>query len=205
MTKRSNNTLIAILRGIQPGEAISVTNVLIESGIKRIEVPLNSPDPFDSIEQMITQFGTVAEIGAGTVLTVSDVERLADIGGRMVVSPNCNLDVIRATKAAGMMSYPGVLTPTECFAALDAGADGLKFFPASVLGPSGISAIKSVLPNGTETYAVGGVDSGNLADWFEVGITGFGIGSSLYKPKRTTEQIRTEAIKLMSAYNALYN
>lgn len=202
MQNKQHRPLIAILRGIRPHEAIDIANVLIESGFNQIEVPLNSPDPFDSIEQLVSHFGNVAQIGAGTVLTTEDVERLAKIGGRMVVSPNCNTEVIKATKAAGMSSYPGVLTPTECFAALDAGADGLKFFPAFVLGTSGVLALKSVLPEATETYAVGGVDADNFSQWLEVGVTGFGVGSSLYKKGYTAEQVRSNAMDMIAAYDA---
>lgn len=196
------NALIAILRGVKPSEVISIAQVLMESGIYRIEVPLNSPDPFSSIEKLVTQFGNDAEIGAGTVLTVDAVQRLAAIGARMVVSPNCNPSVIRATKLAGMSSYPGVMTPTECFTALEAGADGLKFFPSNVLGPTGIAAIKSVLPQGTRLYAVGGVDAGNFSSWLNAGVSGFGIGSSLYKPGWSAEQVRVRSLEITSAYNA---
>ena len=195
--------LIGILRGIQPAESSEICRVLIKSGITRIEVPLNSPDPYDSIGAMINQYGNDAEIGAGTVLTVSEVEKLATLGARMVVSPNCKIDVIKATKAAGMKSYPGVLSPTECFAALEAGADGLKFFPSFLIGPQGLAAIKSVLPPSTELYAVGGVGPKNFADWIDAGITGFGIGTALYQPGRTADGVFDSAVSIVKAYDDL--
>lgn len=194
--------LIAILRGVKPEEVVAIADALITSGIHRIEVPLNSPKPFASIEQLVKEFGDVADIGAGTVLNVEHVNQLAAIGASMVVSPNCNSDVIRATKSAGMNSFPGVLTPTECFTALEAGADGLKFFPSFMLGPSGVSAIKSVLPVNTQTYAVGGVGPENFGDWMKAGITGFGVGSALYKPGWTASQVKTIALEMTAAYDA---
>lgn len=197
-----SRALIAILRGVKPDEVVAIADALIASGITRIEVPLNSPDPFTSIELLVSHFASTADIGAGTVLDVIAVERLAAIGAGMVVSPNCNTDVIRATKSAGMASYPGVFTPTECFTALEAGADGLKFFPSSVLGPSGISAIKSVLPENTNIFAVGGVGPDNFASWIDAGATGFGVGSSLYKPGWTANQVKAIALLMTAAYDA---
>ncbi|HBM60130.1 MAG TPA: 2-dehydro-3-deoxy-6-phosphogalactonate aldolase [Citreicella sp.] len=194
--------LIAILRGLTPAEAPAVTETLIEAGLTRIEVPLNSPDPYDSIAAMVAAYGSAAEIGAGTVLAPEQVLRLRDIGARMVVSPDTNQRVIMATKAAGMDSYPGVLTPTEAFTALRAGADGLKFFPASLLGPANLAAMKAVLPQGTRTYAVGGVEADNMADWIAAGVTGFGIGSWLYKPGRSLEDLAARARDVVAAYDA---
>ncbi|MCD1617648.1 2-dehydro-3-deoxy-6-phosphogalactonate aldolase [Salipiger marinus] len=194
--------LIAILRGLTPAEAPAVTETLIKAGLTRIEVPLNSPDPYDSIAAMVAAYGSAAEIGAGTVLAPEQVLRLRDIGARMVVSPDTNQRVIMATKAAGMDSYPGVLTPTEAFTALRAGADGLKFFPASLLGPANLAAMKAVLPQGTRTYAVGGVEADNMADWIAAGVTGFGIGSWLYKPGRSLEDLAARARDVVAAYDA---
>lgn len=197
----SARKIIAILRGITPDEALPITEVLIDAGITSIEVPLNSPDPFDSIKRMVEAFGQSALIGAGTVLTPDDVHRLHQIGAGMVVSPDCNPRVIVATKQANMMSYPGVMTPTECFAALRNGADGLKLFPGSLIGPDGLKAIKAVLPEGTQTYAVGGASPDNFAEWFAAGVDGFGIGSALYKPGVTVDDITARAKDIVAAYD----
>ncbi|WP_299611535.1 2-dehydro-3-deoxy-6-phosphogalactonate aldolase [uncultured Tateyamaria sp.] len=194
--------IIAILRGITPDEAVPVADALVDAGITRIEVPLNSPDPFDSIGKMLEAHGDNAMIGAGTVLDVRDVERLHQMGAHMVVSPDANASVIVATKQAGMLSFPGVMTPTECFAALHAGADGLKLFPASLLGVDGLKAIGAVLPQGTKTYAVGGVGPANFAEWFAAGITGFGIGSALYKPGMSVADVASRAADMVAAYDA---
>jgi 2-dehydro-3-deoxyphosphogalactonate aldolase len=194
--------LIAILRGIRPGEAEPVFEALVANGIGLIEVPLNSPDPFASIGKMAAMAKGRAEIGAGTVLNVEDVGRVKAAGGRMVVSPNYDAAVIRATKAAGMVSYPGVFTPTEAFGALAAGADALKFFPAEVLGASGVKAISAVLPKGTVLLAVGGVDASNIGAWLKAGIAGFGIGSSLFKPGMSAAEVGDKARAMVSAYDA---
>ena len=196
--------IIAILRGIQPDEALPIADALINAGITKIEVPLNSPDPFDSIERMVKHTGDRAEIGAGTVLDVPSVKRLASIGADMVVSPDANPDVIAATKAHGMSSYPGVLTPTEAFTALRAGADGLKFFPAFKLGLDGFKAIRTVLPEGTKCYAVGGVGPAGFADWQSAGITGFGMGSNIFKPGNSADNIADLAAEIVMAYDAVF-
>lgn len=193
--------LIAILRGITPDEVPAITEALIDAGITRIEIPLNSPDPFESIARMVACAGDRAVIGAGTVLDPSEVTRLAEIGAGMVVSPDCNEAVIRAAKAAGLLSYPGVFTATECFAALRAGADGLKLFPAFKLGQDGLSALKAVLPAGTETFAVGGVGPDDFAGWFKAGATGFGMGSNLYKPGASAARVALDAKQIVSAYD----
>ncbi|TNJ45587.1 2-dehydro-3-deoxy-6-phosphogalactonate aldolase [Phaeobacter sp. B1627] len=195
--------IIAILRGLTPDEAIPMTDALLEAGIARIEVPLNSPNPFESIEKMVNHAGDRAVVGAGTVLDPASVRRLRDIGAGMVVSPDCNPDVISETKAAGMLSYPGVFSATEAFAALRAGADGLKFFPAFKLGIDGFTALKAVLPTSAPTFAVGGVAAENFAEWLAAGITGFGIGSSLYKPGQSAQEVSASALRHVAAYDAV--
>ena len=198
-----NREIIAILRGIRPDEAEAVVETLIAAGITRIEVPLNSPDPLTSIALMIARAGARALIGAGTVLDVASVEALAAIGAGMVVSPDCNGAVIAATKRAGMLSFPGVLTPSECFAALRAGADGIKLFPASLLGPAGLAAIRAVLPEGTRTYAVGGVGPENFAAWRSAGVSGFGIGTAIYTPGLAAAEVGERARGIVAAYDRL--
>jgi 2-dehydro-3-deoxyphosphogalactonate aldolase len=196
--------IIAILRGIAPTEAAEVAEALVNAGITKIEVPLNSPSPYDSISAMIAAVGDRALIGAGTVLTVTQVQELARIGARLVVSPDCNPEVIEATKAAGLLSYPGVMTPTECFSALRSGADGLKFFPAFLIGSKGLAAIKAVLPKGIETYAVGGVGPETFDEWQAVGVIGFGLGSNLYKPGMAMEEIIRRAEAAVVAYDRVF-
>lgn len=194
--------LVAILRGIRPEEAPAHAQALIDAGITLIEVPLNSPDPFDSIEVLVRDFGSAAEIGAGTVLDTEAVARLAGIGARIVVSPNCDTEVIAATRAAGMASYPGVLTPTECFAALGAGATALKIFPSFLIGTAGLKAIRAVLPPETLIYAVGGADASNFSDWFDAGAQGFGIGTAPYRPGQSPENTAAAAKAIVAAYDA---
>lgn len=195
--------LIAILRGLKPIEAEAVGAALIAAGIDRIEVPLNSPDPYDSIAHLARAFGDRAQIGAGTVLTVEQVTQVKAAGGTMIVSPNADPSVIGATVAAGMASYPGVFTPTESFAAIAAGATGLKIFPASMMGPEGLKAIKAVLPPEMPVYAVGGVGPADFATWVAAGAAGFGLGSSLYKPGATVEQVAAQAAASVAAWDAL--
>ncbi|MEM9785296.1 MAG: 2-dehydro-3-deoxy-6-phosphogalactonate aldolase [Pseudomonadota bacterium] len=193
--------LIAILRGVTPDEAVPICAALIDAGITKIEVPLNSPDPFDSIKRMVDAHGQDALIGAGTVLSTDDVGRVAQMGGKLIVSPNCDQRVIVATKTAGMESWPGVMTPTECFAALKWGADGLKVFPASLIGPDGIKAIRAVLPPGTQVYAVGGAGADNFAEWMAASADGFGIGSALYKPGLSVAEVTARAKDMVAAYD----
>ncbi|APX17100.1 2-dehydro-3-deoxy-6-phosphogalactonate aldolase [Phaeobacter inhibens] len=200
-----SRNIIAILRGLRSEEARAMTDALIAAGITKIEVPLNSPLPYDSIAAMLDQAKGRATVGAGTVLNTDAVAQLSAMGAQMVISPDCNPDVIRAAKTAGMLSYPGVFTASECFSALRAGADGLKFFPAFKLGLDGFSALKAVLPADAETYAVGGVGPADFADWQKAGITGFGIGSSLYKPGRTVEDVARLAAETVAAYDEAFD
>ncbi len=193
--------IIAILRGIDPEEAVPVTAALVKAGITRIEVPLNSPSPFASIEAMAAAHGEAATIGAGTVLSAEDVGRVRDAGGRMVVSPNCDAEVIAATLAAGLESYPGCLTPSECFAGLKAGATAVKIFPAFQMGIEGLKALRAVLPVEARLYMVGGVGAGDFRAWLGAGAAGFGIGTSLYRPGDAAGEVGQRAAALAAAWD----
>ena len=196
-----SRNIIAILRGVLQQDAVAICEEILAAGIDRIEVPLNSPEPFDSIARIVNAMGDRALIGAGTVLSVADVDKVNAAGGRLIVSPDCNPEVIAHSKALGLQSYPGVMTPTECFAALRAGADGLKFFPGDMIGPAGLKAVRAVLPKGTEAYAVGGANPDNFKDWVAAGATGFGIGSAIFKPGDTPAEVRAKADAIVAAYD----
>lgn len=193
--------IIAILRGLTPVEAAKVGRALIDAGIDRIEVPLNSPDPLESIGLLSREFGAYALIGAGTVLRVEEVDAVAEVGGKLIVSPNCDARVISHTHKLGLQSWPGVFTPTEAFTALDAGATGLKLFPGSMAGPSGLAAMRAILPVGTQVFAVGGAGPENFGDWIKASADGFGIGSALYKPGMSVEAIADHAGRIVAAYD----
>jgi len=194
--------LVAILRGIKPDEAQAVVGVLLESGFTAIEIPLNSPDPFRSIELAAKMAPADVLIGAGTVLSADAVEQLHDVGGRLVVTPNTDPDVIARARARGMVTMPGVFTATEALLAAKCGASSLKFFPASALGPSGITAIRAVLPADLTIAAVGGVSDKNFADYTRAGIFAFGLGTSLYKPGMTAAEVKERAKATIDAYDA---
>jgi 2-dehydro-3-deoxyphosphogalactonate aldolase len=174
--------LIAILRGVRPDEAEVVADAAYEGGIRIIEVPLNSPEPLKSIELLARRFGERALVGAGTVLDPADVERVRDAGGRLIVSPDTNAEVVSATAAAGMVSCPAFFTPSEAFLALRSGATALKLFPAEAATPAVLKAHLAVLPKGVIVLIVGGIKPDNMLPWLDAGATGFGLGSGLYKP-----------------------
>ena len=194
----SRRPLIAILRGITPLEAESVSDVLIEAGISIIEVPLNSPQPFETIERMVKFHGENGVFGAGTVLREYDVYKVQEVGGKIVVSPNLNTLVI---KQLNMYSIPGFFTATECFDALDSGADALKFFPASLLKEENFRALQAVLPENTISIAVGGISEKVFASWLQVNINGFGLGSNLYKPGMLVEEVKLKAENIVKFYD----
>lgn len=194
--------LVAILRGIDTHETEAVVGALIEEGFEAIEIPLNSPNAFASIELAAKLAPNDVLIGAGTVLTPSDVDDLASAGGRLMVSPNIDVAVMEKAVAHGMVTMPGVLSPTEALLALKSGASGLKFFPASILGASGIKAIMAVLPPETVVAAVGGVSEADFGDYFKHGIRAFGMGSSLYQPGAEAEDVRQKAGAVIAAYDA---
>jgi 2-dehydro-3-deoxyphosphogalactonate aldolase len=185
--------MIAIIRGVTPGEAVETGRALIDGGIRIIEVPLNSPDPMGSISALADAFGDEALIGAGTVLTTKDVEQVRDAGGKIVVSPNMNPAVIRATVEAGMVSSPGIFTPSEAFAALDAGAHTLKLFPAEGASPKVMKAMRAVLPKDVPFLVVGGVTPESVRGWMEAGADGFGLGGGLYMPGQSPEETLAKA------------
>lgn len=185
--------LIAIIRGVTPDDAAEIGKAILDGGIRIIEVPLNSPDPFRSIRILADKFGDLALIGAGTVLEEPEVGQVQRAGGRLIVSPNSNPEVIRASAAAEMVSCPGYFTPTEAFAALEAGADGLKLFPAEAATPNLVKAQRAVLPKHVPLFVVGGISPTNMQPWLEAGATGFGLGSGLYKPGQSAAETAEKA------------
>jgi len=195
--------LVAILRGVKPEEAVGIASACFEAGIEAIEVPLNSPDPFRSIEAIVKALPS-GLIGAGTVLSVSDVERLNQAGGRRLVSPNVDPDVLAAAGRHGMVTLPGVFTPSEAFLALKSGASGLKFFPASALGAGGIAAIRAVLPANTLIAAVGGVSETDFEGYRQAGVGAFGLGSSLYKPGHGAAEVKGRATAAVQAWRRVF-
>jgi 2-dehydro-3-deoxyphosphogalactonate aldolase len=195
--------IIAILRGIRPDEAVAVCEVLIAEGITKIEVPLNSPEPLESIRRAVAALGRSGAFGAGTVLSAADVDAVAETGATFIVSPDANPDVIGRTRALSLDSFPGVLTPTEAFSAIRAGATGLKIFPAGVIGPDGIKAMKAVLP-AIAVYAVGGAHPGNFDAYAQAGCAGVGMGGHLWKPGMTPADVAEKAHAIVSAFDAAF-
>lgn len=191
--------LVAILRGITPDEAMDVGRALFDAGLRVIEVPLNSPEPLKSIERLASEFGGNALIGAGTVMTPDDVIEVRDAGGELIVMPHSDAEVIEEAKAEGLFCLPGVATPTEGFAALTNGADGLKMFPGEAMPPKIVKAWRAVFPAATKLMPVGGVSVDNVADYLAAGASGFGIGTSLYAPGRSARDVRTSADALVAA------
>ena len=195
--------LVAILRGIRPDEVLAIGEVLIEQGFRALEVPLNSPEPLASIERLASKFGKQALVGAGTVLSEASAREVAAAGGRLVVMPHSDLAVIRAAKAAGCLCLPGVATVTEAFAALAAGADGLKLFPAEQLAPEVVKAWRAVLPAQCGLFPVGGISPERMAAYVRAGATGFGIGSALYKPGKSLADIARDAAAFVDAWTEI--
>ncbi len=196
-----SRNIIAILRGVRPDEVLEIAQTIADSGINQIEVPMNSPDVFDSIQLLHDEMKDFISVGAGTVTNIDQVKILEEIGIDFIVSPNFDPEVVAATKQANMISYPGVITPTECFSALKYGADGLKFFPATLLGETNLIALKAVLPENVPLYIVGGVGPENFSSWFEAGATGFGIGSGIYKAGDNSISVARKSKLIVQSYD----
>ncbi len=194
--------LVAILRGLVPEAAVEVGEALVAAGFRTLEVPLNSPRPLESIARLAAALGDRAIVGAGTVLTPAEAHAVADAGGRLMVSPNTDAAVIAAARARHMLALPGVFTPTEAFAALVAGADALKLFPAEIAGPAGLKALRAVLPAGTRVYAVGGVSPETIPAWRAAGASGAGLGSALFTPGRSAAEVGERAAAFVRAWRA---
>lgn len=195
--------IVAILRGVAPDDVIGVGDALFAAGIRIVEVPLNSPEPFRSIAALAKRFEGRMVVGAGTVLDVESVDRLKVSGGQISVSPDCNPPVIARAVERGMVPLPGVFTPTEAFAAVRAGARHLKLFPAEAASPKTVKAWKAVLPRDVNVYAVGGVTPANMKDWAEAGCAGFGIGSNIYKPGMNADDVGKAARDFVAAWKKL--
>ena len=198
----ARNPIVAILRGVKPDECLDIAAALDEAGIAIVEVPLNSPDPVESIGRLAARYGSHMLIGAGTVMTPRQVAEIADAGGRLIVTPHAAGPVVREAKSRGLLACPGFFTPTEAFAMLDLGADGLKLFPSEAASPAVLKAMRAVLPHGTAILPVGGVEAANIPAWRAAGAAGFGIGSSIYKPGDTADIVATKAHKLTAALAA---
>ncbi|MEG3765317.1 2-dehydro-3-deoxy-6-phosphogalactonate aldolase [Alteromonas sp. 14N.309.X.WAT.G.H12] len=196
--------LIAILRGVTPQTILDVASVLVEAGFTKLEVPLNSPNAIESIRMLVKEFGTESfELGAGTVTRLDLAEQVLETGANLVVTPNCNIEVIKTAVDAGCVTYPGVVTPTEAFNAVHAGATNLKLFPISMVGVSGMSAMKSVLPSNIDLFPVGGIDAtiDSMSPYLNKGAKGFGLGSQLYTPFMTVSEVGQKAKAFVKTYN----
>ncbi len=200
-----NRPLVAILRGVRPDEVEAIGDALIGAQFEMIEVPLNSPEPFRSIERLSKRFGSHCIVGAGTVLSAADCARVADAGGRLMVSPNIDVEVVTTACARGMISLPGIFSPTEALLAQRAGASALKFFPASILGPAGISAVRAVLREDIPIVAVGGVSGDNFAEYVAAGIRAFGLGSSIYRCGMDAHAVGAAGRAAIAAYDNVVN
>ncbi len=194
--------LVAVLRWITPEEVEGVTGVLVDAGFRLIEVPLNSPDPYVSIEKIASRFGDTAIVGAGTVMAPESVTRVGDAGGELIVMPHADVAVVRAARELGFACFPGVATPTEGFAALEAGADGLKIFPAEAISPPVLKAWRAVFAMDVPLLPTGGITAEAMASWVKVGASGFGIGGNLYRPGKTLDEVRSAAVSFVSAWQA---
>ncbi|WP_159717077.1 2-dehydro-3-deoxy-6-phosphogalactonate aldolase [Geminicoccus flavidas] len=192
--------LVAILRGIQPDEVLPIGRALVEAGFVILEVPLNSPEPFESIARLAEEFGADILVGAGTMRTTADLDRLVKAGGRLMVTPHGDPALIRAAKAQGLLTLPGIATPTEAFAAIDAGTDGLKLFPAEMIPPRVVKALRAVLPKTMPVFPVGGIEPDSMAAYRAAGADGFGLGSALYKPGMDAEAVAGRARAFVSAW-----
>jgi 2-dehydro-3-deoxyphosphogalactonate aldolase len=195
--------LVAILRGVSPDDVVAVGRALVDAGFVIIEVPLNSPHPIDSVRRLADALGTDVLVGAGTVLEPPRVREIADAGGRLVVMPHCDVSVVRAAKDAGLACTPGVATPTEGFAALAAGADALKIFPAELVTPPVLKAMRAVLPKSTRCIPVGGITPDTMAPYVAAGAAGFGLGSALYRPGDDADTVATNARRFVDAWRRI--
>ena len=194
--------LIAILRGVKPEDVEAIGDALVEAGFTILEVPMNSPDPLDSIARLARRFEGRAVVGAGTVLRVEDVEAVGAAGGTLIIAPNANVRVIAAAAEKGYVALPGIATPTEAFAALDAGAAALKLFPAEAASPAVLKAMRAILPKDTRVLPVGGIVPEVVADWRKAGAAGFGLGSALFAPGMTAADVGARAAKFITTWNA---
>ena len=202
MTHAAPPPIVAILRGVKPTEIVNIAAALVAAGIKGIEVPMNSPDPLESIGKLCDAFGDQALCGAGTVLAPEVVDQVAGVGGKLIVTPNTDAAVIARAVELGLTAMPGFATPSEAFVAVKAGAKALKLYPASSFGPSHIKAVKDVLPKDILVYAVGGVGAANLEPWRAAGVAGIGVGGELYRPGYTAQEVGERAAALVAAWNA---